>query len=86
MPNIVVLDTAALIQDLASDPPVLGSQQLAGPPATGLFAGLFADDIHPTAVGNALAANGIIDLSNARRGAGIPEYADPELRALARLP
>ena len=53
---------------------------------TGVYAGLFADDIHPTAVANALVANEIIDVMNAKWGAGIPRYGDAELAALARIP
>lgn len=86
LPGFVVFDTEAFVRAHATNPPVLRGRQLAGPPVTGVHDGLFADSIHPTAVGNALGANEIIGLMNARWSANIAPFTEAELAALARIP
>lgn len=86
LPDIVVLDTEALIRAAATNPPVVRNRQLAGPPTAGVYDGLFADSIHPTAVANALVANEIIGLINAKWDASIPVYTEADLARLARIP
>lgn len=86
IPQVIVLDTETIIQTLAVTPPVIGTRALVGAPAYGQYDHLFADDIHPNAVANAILANVIIDEMNRKWGAGIPKYTTAELAALARLP
>ncbi|MFG0328373.1 MAG: GDSL-type esterase/lipase family protein [Phycisphaerales bacterium] len=83
--NVVVLDLFAL-RDLALDPPVLRGQQLDPPPDYGDFDDIFADEIHPTAVTNALIANGMILGINRKWRDDIPPYTEDELADLARIP
>lgn len=86
LPNIVVLDTEIFLRTNATNPPVIRGRRLAGPPVMGVYDGLFADSIHPTAVANALVANAIIASMNAKWGAGLPPYTETELAQLARIP
>jgi phospholipase/lecithinase/hemolysin len=86
LPNVAVFDTEAFLRASATNPPVVLGRQLTGPPASGAYSDLFADSIHPTAVANALVANEIIGLMNARWGAGIQVYTEADLARLARIP
>ena len=83
---VVVLDLYALSQAMVDNPPVIFGHELVGPPAYGGFDHLFADTIHPTAVGNALIANAIIARINAKWGDDIPLYTEEELADLAHIP
>ncbi len=85
-PFIVVLDLYAELQDMAANPPVLFGHQLVGPPSYGDYDHIFADYIHPTAVSNAMIANGIIDGINSKWNDDIPFYTDEELADLAHIP
>jgi len=85
-PQVVVLDTEVIIRDLAMNPPLIHNRRLIGPPAKGDYDNMFADEIHPTAVSNALLANFILDRMNARWKTTFPKYTENELAALARIP
>ncbi|MEM7199636.1 MAG: GDSL-type esterase/lipase family protein [Planctomycetota bacterium] len=84
VPNITVYDAESHVRTVTLTPPLVAGAPLVPPPATGNFADVFADPIHPTAVANALIANEIILGMNATWGLSIPIYAAPELAALAR--
>jgi hypothetical protein len=84
--QVVVADVYGQLQQIAAHPPILYGHQLVGPPAYGGFHYLFADSIHPTAVGNAMIANNIIALINFRWNDNIPYYSESELADLARIP
>ncbi len=77
--NVAVLDVWAILRELAANPPRLGEVQLLGPPHHGETTHLFADEIHPTAVSNALIANEIIALMNQKWDAGFEFYSEAEL-------
>lgn len=77
--NVVVLDLWAILREIVADPPRLGEVQLLGPPHHGETFHLFADEIHPTAVSNALIANEIIALMNQKWDAGFEFYSENEL-------
>jgi len=83
--NIAVFDLYTELQDMVEDPPILFGHQLVGPPFYGEYDCLFADEIHPTAVGNAIIANGIIEKVNAKWNDDIPLYTDEELADLAHI-
>lgn len=85
-PKVVVLDTDALIAQFVAAPPVLRGQPLDPPPAFCEFDDLFADDIHPTAVSNAILANETSLGINAKWGGTIPLYTEDELADLAQIP
>lgn len=85
VPEVVVLDTETLIRSLTESPPTLQGSSLLPPPAMGRHNCLFADDIHPTAVGNALVANAIIDALALKFATSLPKYTEAELAALARI-
>jgi lysophospholipase L1-like esterase len=80
----LVFDAYTLSRRLLTVPPLVGGQPLRLPPETGGYDCWFADAVHPTAVANAILANAVIDVLNARWDAGIPPYSDAELAALAR--
>lgn len=82
-PNVVVLDVEAIWRRHAAAPPVVKGRPLLPPPAFGRLDALFADPIHPSAVGNALLANACIERMNRRWGARVPPYSEAELAALA---
>jgi phospholipase/lecithinase/hemolysin len=86
LPEFAVLDLESFLRASATSPPVVRSLPLLGPPAYGSYAGLFADQIHPTAVANALLGNEIIREIQARWGDAIVPYGDAELAQLARIP
>jgi len=83
---IAVFDLYEAQRRLVTSPPSVGSHPLVGPPAKGGYDHLFADAVHPTAVANALIANTLIETLNGRWGGNVGQYADAELRALARVP
>lgn len=85
-PKVVVLDTDALIAEVVVTPPVLRGQTLDVPPAMCEFDDLFADEIHPTAVSNAMIANETSMGINAKWGDTIPLYTEDELADLAQIP
>ncbi len=80
---VVVLDFYRLLQQYAASPPSGNGHQLVPPPAYGDYDDMFADEIHPTAVSNALIANSIIDQMNRKWKAAIPRYSISELINLA---
>ena len=84
--RVAVFDSYRALQIVVANPPVLFGQQLVGPPAVGDFDHLFADTIHPTAVTNGIAANGLIQLVNSKWGNAIPFYTPGELADLAHIP
>lgn len=85
-PSVVVLDLYQELQVMVANPPVLFGHQIVPPPTHGDYDNLFADTIHPTAVGNAMLANGIIDEINSKWNDTIPFYTDEELADLAHIP
>lgn len=84
-PRIAVLDFYQLHHLVVSSPPTLNGTTLVGPPAHGNYHFLHADDVHPTAVGNAYIANALADVLNKKFNANIPFYSDQELAYLAHL-
>ena len=86
LPQVVVLDTEALIRQLVLSPPVIRGRTLVGPPSKGGYDNLFADKIHPTAVTNAILANVVLTRMNARWNTRFVTYSETELAALARIP
>jgi phospholipase/lecithinase/hemolysin len=84
-PDVAVLDVYDILRAVSADPPVLFGEQLLGPPIFGEFDGIFADPIHPTAVANAILANGIIDAMNEEFSDVIPFYSEAELADLAGI-
>jgi len=86
LPYAVVLDLYTLLEITVANPPVLFGHQLVPPPAHGDYDDLFADEIHPTAVSNALIANAVIKLINAKWNDDIPLYTKEELADLAHIP
>jgi phosphate/sulfate permease len=83
---VVALDTYTTIQEVVWNPPVLFGHALVPPPAWGAYDDIFADDIHPTAVSNAMIANELIGQINAEWNDNIPFYSDEELATLAHIP
>jgi len=86
LPYAVVLDLYTLLEITVANPPVLFGHQLVPPPAHGDYDDLFADEIHPTAVSNALIANAVVKLINAKWNDDIPLYTKEELADLAHIP
>lgn len=86
LPNVVVLDLYTMLRETVENPPVIFGTPLVPPPAFGDYDHIFADSIHPTAVGNAIIANAIIDAINSKWGLSIPLYTELELAELAHLP
>jgi len=82
---LAVIDLYRVIQVLAVNPPTIKGQQLQGTPVTSEYDAVFADEIHPTAVSNALLANIIIKKVNAKWNDNIPLYSEDELAALAHI-
>lgn len=84
-PNVAVVDLFGLSREFALNPPVILGRQLVPSPAFGDFDHVFADEIHPTAVGNAIIANEIIRTANGVFVDTIPLYSEAELAFLARI-
>jgi len=84
-PRVAVLDFVPLQRFVVSNPPVIQGNPLIPPPAFGDYDHIHADDVHPTAVGNALIANAMIQLLNQKFGESIPFYSEQELADLARF-
>lgn len=80
--RVAVLDAYAIMRDAVANPPTFFGMTLVGPPAFGSFDNIFADPIHPTAVSNAILANGIITAVNKKFHDNIPQYNNAELGAL----
>lgn len=85
LPSICVFDTELLWAVTVASPPFLVKQALVPPPAFGQRDHLFADSIHPTAVWNAIHANLMIVLLNAKWGSAIPPFTVQELAMLAGI-
>jgi hypothetical protein len=83
---VVVLDTYWFIQYTVENPPVILGHQLVPSPAYGDYDNIFADDIHPTAVSNALMANFISFRINNKWNDDIPLYTQEELADFAHIP
>ena len=77
--NVVVLDIWSILAQYVNNPPQIGNITLIGPPAHGQSDDIFADEIHPTAVSNALIANEIIMQMNIKWNAGFELYSESEL-------
>jgi len=85
-PSVAILDADTLLRELVAVPPVLRGQALVPPPAFCDFDHLFADDIHPTGVSNAILANAAVERINEKWIDDIPPYTEDELADLARIP
>lgn len=83
---VVVLDTYRFIQYTVENPPVILGHQLVPSPAYGDYDNMFADEIHPTAVSNALMANFISFRINNKWNDNIPLYTQEELADFAHIP
>jgi lysophospholipase L1-like esterase len=83
---VVAPDVYSLMGVAVNHPPVIFGHPLVPPPAYGEYDHLFADEIHPTAVGNALIANYFIVSMNAKWLDDIPLYSRSELADLAHIP
>jgi phospholipase/lecithinase/hemolysin len=83
---IVTLDVYTINQLVVENPPVIFGHQLVPPPSYGDFDHLFADEVHPTAVSNALIANITIGQINRDWNDNIPRYTQEELADLAHIP
>lgn len=77
--NVVVLDLWSILAQYVNNPPQIGNITLIGPPTHGASDDIFADDIHPTAVSNALIANELITQMNLKWNAGFDLYSEGEL-------
>jgi phospholipase/lecithinase/hemolysin len=82
----VAPDVYTMMGIAVENPPVIFGHELVPPPAYGDYDNLFADEIHPTAVGNALIANYFILLMNAKWADSIPLYTRAQLADLAHIP
>ena len=83
--SVVVFDFYAVARRLITKPPELFGQPLVPPPDYGEYDCLFADKLHPTAVSNAILANGIIDGMNKKWNDSIPRYTNARLANLAHI-
>ncbi len=83
---LIAFDSYTAIQEVVYEPPVIFGYPLVPPPAYGDYDHLFADEIHPTAVSNALIANEIIARINEDWNDFIPLYTEEELADLAYIP
>jgi len=83
---VAVVDLYRLTRLVVQNPPIIFGHQLLPPPAYGDYGDLFADEIHPTAVSNALIANAIGQTLKAKWGITIPAYTEEELADLAHIP
>ena len=84
-PMVTVADVYQIVQDFIASPPVIQGTPLVPPPQHGDYADLFADEVHPTAVTNALLANEFIQAINAKWHDVIPFYTEQELADLAHI-
>jgi len=84
--RVSILDVETALLELIANPPVLRGQPLVPPPAHGDFDDIFADEIHPTGVTNALAANVEIAALNLKWNDTIPTYTEDELADIAQIP
>ncbi len=85
-PRFAVVDIYSFMAGLVTNPPVILGHPLNPPPANGWYDDLFADEIHPTAVTNAVIANEIIAVINAKWNVAIPFYSEHELADRAHIP
>ena len=85
-PSVVVLDLYRIMRRFIADPPEYFGHRLIPPPGYGTYDSLFADEIHPTAVSNAVIANQIISLMNTKWEDSIPFYSKRQLAKLAHIP
>ncbi|MCP3914933.1 MAG: hypothetical protein GY711_05220 [bacterium] len=83
--GVVVFDAAFHARRLVTTPPNLFGHPLVGPPAHGDYDRIFADDLHLSAVSNALLANGIIAALDAELGVSFRGYSVFELADLAHI-
>ena len=84
--GVAVVDIFTLARQVVENPPIIFGHQLLPPPAYGDYGHLFADEIHPTAVSNALIANAIGEALRRKWGVNIPRYSEVELADLAHIP
>ncbi|MFQ6104301.1 MAG: SGNH/GDSL hydrolase family protein [Candidatus Glassbacteria bacterium] len=83
---VIAFDLYWLIQQIVANPPAIFGHQLVPPPDYGDYDNLFADEIHPTAVSNALIADVIIMEINSKWNDTVPLYSLEELADLAHIP
>jgi lysophospholipase L1-like esterase len=82
---VIVLDVYTFFQRTVAAPPVIDGEELVPPPAYGDYDAIFADEVHPTAVSNAVLADELIDRINNKWSDDVSLYTDEELADLARL-
>ena len=83
--NVAVYDFDAGIRRISKMPRVLYGHGLVTVPFFGGYDHVFADDLHLTAVSNAILANGILATMRAKWGLGASLYRDEELADLAHI-
>jgi hypothetical protein len=86
LPGVAIVDTYWLLRRLGLHPQSLYGHSLVGPPLFTGYDHIFADELHFTAVTNAIVANRIITKMNTAYGDSIPSYSKNELAALAHVP
>ena len=79
LPNVVVVDMYALMQDWEAHPPMLRG-------VTVTIGELFVDDMHPDALANALSANEIMRRLDVELGTELPQLTEDELADIAGIP
>lgn len=77
--NVLILDLYTLLAEIVQSPPTIRDITLGAPPQHGSTTDIFADEIHPTAVSNAILANELIALMNDKWDAGFESYSEDEL-------
>jgi hypothetical protein len=83
--NVAVLNLYAAVRKFIAVPPVIFGHPLVLPAASGDYDDLFADELHPTAVTNAILANKIIQVVYQKWDDHIPHYGEAQLAKLAHI-
>ncbi len=85
MANVAVYDLDAGVRRMSKMPRVLYGHGLITVPFFGGYDHVFADDLHLTAVTNAILANGILASMRGKWGLSVTPYYDDELADLAHI-
>jgi len=78
-PEVIVFDTYAFMQDLVDEPPILRG-------TTVTLDDLYIDNRHPSALGNALGANEVMQRLDAELGTSLWLFTEEELADIAGFP
>ncbi len=84
-PDVAVLDASYVFNAVTFQPLVILNVELFPTPYFGFATAIFADPIHPTAVGNGLLANDLIQSLNDNFDDTISFYSEAELGTLAGI-